>query len=363
MRIAIISSKRKRAGVTSWNRIIAKELTLRGFEVYIFARKGTEATEALKIPGVHLKEMSFGFDLNPLTFLKFWIWFRIKRIDAVITNLRKEIFSGGIGANIAGIPHIRRIGSHIDVNNRLLNRWAQKYSIDHNIVPCKFVLDEILKKFPEYNPDDFSVIYNGREPATIQPEIRASRRKEWGVKPDELVIGYVNQLKRAKGPITLLKAASLLKGKPIKFVLVGSGPDEMMLKEMVNSSGIQDHVIFTGFSSAVPEDMAGFDIGVLPSFSEGFPNVLIEMMSLGLPVIATKVGGIPEAIRHGENGLLFEPGDAKELAKLIDQLITHKEVRDILGKEAKQTVIHHFSRARMIRDLELLLFELVDGKK
>jgi glycosyltransferase involved in cell wall biosynthesis len=146
------------------------------------------------------------------------------------------------------------------------------------------------------------------------------------------------------------------------LVLVGKGDDkgeeEIKLKERVASLGLVDKVLFLGWRPDVDEIMACFDILVLASLNEGMGRVLVEGMAAGLPIVASQVGGIPDLVRNGKNGLLVPPADATSLAKAVCALLKDKEKRKRMG-EAGTKICQQYSTEAMVEQIEDLYRELL----
>jgi len=151
--------------------------------------------------------------------------------------------------------------------------------------------------------------------------------KEFG---QECSLLYVGRLDSIKGVEYLIEGLQKLKEKtdlPVKLKIVGTGDDERNLRKMVTNSSLNDDVAFLGyipFGSDLIEIYRKCDIFVLPSFGEGTPKVLPEALSQGLPVIATTVGGIPDMIENGKNGLLIPPGDSDAIYRATVRLYSNK---------------------------------------
>ena len=146
------------------------------------------------------------------------------------------------------------------------------------------------------------------------------------------------------------------------LVLVGKGDDkgeeEMRLKEQVKNLGLADRVHFLGWRADVDQIMGCFDIFVLPSLNEGMGRVLVEAMAAGLPIVASRVGGIPDLVKDGKNGLLVPPADASALAEAISDLLTDKEKRNRMG-EAGKKMCRQYSAEAMVEQIDNLYKELL----
>ena len=174
-------------------------------------------------------------------------------------------------------------------------------------------------------PNNTSVIHSGVDVHQFSKgaKQRSKKRKELGIPPDCLVVGYVGWLIPIKGVTYLINAmARVVEQHPESIlVLVGKGDDkgeeEIKLKEQVKRAGLVDKVLFLGWRPDVEEIMGCFDIFVLPSLNEGMGRVLVEAMAAGLPIVASRVGGIPDLVKDGHNGLLVPPADAIALEKAM----------------------------------------------
>ena len=193
---------------------------------------------------------------------------------------------------------------------------------------------------------------------------RTGTRKKLGIPPDSLVIGYVGWLIPIKGVTYLVSAmAKVAEGYPRSLlVLVGKGDDkgekEMKLKEQVERAGLEDKVRFLGWRPDVDEIMGCFDVFVLPSLNEGMGRVLVEAMAAGLPIVASRVGGIPDLVKDGKNGLLVSPADATALAKAISALLEDKEKRKRMG-EAGKKMCRPYSAEAMVQQIDDLYRDLL----
>lgn len=148
-------------------------------------------------------------------------------------------------------------------------------------------------------------------------------------------IGYVGRLAAQKRPDLVLEAFSCMR-QPADLVVVGDGPDRQRIEALAAGSPAADRITISGFvpHDAVPGILASLDVLVLPSAYEEMGSVLVEAMASGLPVVASDVGGIPEAVRDGRTGLLVPPGDVPALAAALDRLAADAPLRARLGEQA-----------------------------
>jgi len=167
-------------------------------------------------------------------------------------------------------------------------------------------------------------------------------RRFFKIKPshESDVIGYVGRLEYVKGIDILLKAFITIRAmnRSVKLLIVGDGTLKKYILELAKHHNIEDSVTVTGFvpNTEVPKYLSKMSIFVLPSRREGFPNTLLQAMAAGLPIVTTSVGGVPELITNGRNGLLVPPDNVKELAKAIELLLKTREMARNLAFQARK---------------------------
>jgi len=176
-----------------------------------------------------------------------------------------------------------------------------------------------------------------------------------------VVVGTVAHLSPEKGLKYLVEAASLIPNieKRIRFVIVGNGKCLPELREQVERQKLGNVFHFAGFHSNTSQIMKSFDIFALPSLSEGLSSAILEAMANSLPVIATHVGGIPELVRNGENGLLVAPGDPVALAHAIQRLVDNREESRRMGERGRDRMEEQFTLERKISETEQLCRHLL----
>lgn len=164
----------------------------------------------------------------------------------------------------------------------------------------------------------------------------------------------VANLRTEKAHEVLLHAAARLTPRypHLQFLVVGDGPRGAELRAMAGTLGVATHVNFLGHREDVPALLAGADAFVLPSRSEAFPNGAIEAMAAGLPVVASRVGGLIDLIEDGRTGMLVPPDDPAALAAALESLILSPARASILGSAAREEVTRRYSFERMVRGFE-----------
>ena len=176
----------------------------------------------------------------------------------------------------------------------------------------------------------FAALYNGVDTTQFHPRDKDASRRELKLPADRVIILYVGGLVERKGVKTLIQALARVanSGRPMEIYLAGEGPQQNGLKALASAEGLADRVHFLGeiAKDRVHLWMGAADVLVLPSYSEGRPNVVMEAMANGTPVVATSVNGTSELISDGEDGLLFQPGDVAGLAACMNRLLAQPDL-------------------------------------
>ena len=169
---------------------------------------------------------------------------------------------------------------------------------------------------------------------------------------DHVRVGLVGRLAPEKAiDLFLQSARAVVSNHPkTQFVIAGDGPDRAALQEQTGQLGLEANVTFAGRQENMPAFYASLDVLASSSRQEGLPVALLEGMASGLPVAATRVGAVPEAVLDGETGLLVPPGDPLALAAALEKLIGAPELRTRFGRAGQQRIHEHFSAARMTAD-------------
>jgi glycosyltransferase involved in cell wall biosynthesis len=271
-------------------------------------------------------------------------------------------------ARLAGVPVV--IGSIRDtVEGPPLQRRAHKLVC--RLADCVLVNAEVIKQrliAEGYNGSKIRVIKNGIDLSRFAKKNEDCKvRLEFGLPPAAPLVVVLARLSRFKGIEYFLQAAAIVAKRieEARFLIVGDLKYDQAyrteLKRQATRLGIGRRVIFTGFRLDVPEVLSEASISVLPCHSaEGLSNSLLESMAVGLPVVATTVGGNPEVVEEGTTGLLVPPREPEALARAISLLLANPETARRFGAAGRQRVARHFSLERMTRDTEELYSQLLE---
>lgn len=247
--------------------------------------------------------------------------------------------------------------------HELPNQFCNKFLVDRIIAVSR---DLELRLGTYYGSRKVFYIPNGINccHAGTPRDIKQLRLK-LGVREDDYVIGCVGRLTAVKGQAFLIKALALLlkAQKPAKLILIGEGALRKDLETLSLSLGINDNVIFAGHQEQAREMLHVMDLFVLPSLNEGMPLALLEAMCVSLPIVASRVGGIPEVIEHEKTGILVEPGDEQMLADACDRLRSDQKLSQRLGAASLVKVKMELSSKAMAREVGSLYRSLFRGRK
>jgi glycosyltransferase involved in cell wall biosynthesis len=190
-------------------------------------------------------------------------------------------------------------------------------------------------------------------------------RRLMGVPPDVFVVGWVGRMTAVKRTDDLLRTLRRLVdlGVDARLCLVGDGPDREPLERKAHELGVVKRCLFVGYQEDVGRFYDAFDAMLLPSANEGTPVSAIESLAAGRPVVATRVGGVPDVVRDGIDGFLAEVGDVETLAARLAELAVDPERRRELGRAGRERVLERYAVGRLVADVDRLYRTLLQGEK
>lgn len=272
---------------------------------------------------------------------------------------------GTLAAFLARTPIVVTIhGKHYywtALRRRLAYRAISRYA---TVVAVSRDLKEFIAREVGITRDRITVVHNGVNPLSpISQEDRDHCRAELGIPPCDQVIGAVGSLYSVKGHRFLIDAVpQVLKRFPdTTFLIVGRGELEVALKEQTERLGVANKVMFLGLRQDVPRLLAVMDIFALSSLSEGLSMAILEAMTAGKPIVATRVGGNPELVEEGRTGFLVESQSSQALVTALEILLGNRDTARQMGLCGREKAGREYGVEGMVREY-VALYEAHVGK-
>lgn len=304
--------------------------------------------------------------------------FNFKYLFNLIKIIRKEkvsliqahLLGSGVYSCIAGLltktPVVVTLHGVVDVDGErflsakffILNKLAGR------IVLVSKDLSSRLRALVHLNDGKLSIIYNGADLEAYNLDKHQKLRDELELRSDDYIIGSVGNVRTAKAYDILLKAAALIvKDKPkVKFLVVGDNTNDLYQKmlSLRTSLGLENTVFFLGFRQNIPEFLAGIDIFLLSSVSEGCPVSVVEAMASRVPMVVTDCGGLSEMVEQEVSAVMCEPGSPSALLKGLEHLLNNDELKRTLITNARNEAESRFSMEAMLGSYHAIYEKLLD---
>jgi glycosyltransferase involved in cell wall biosynthesis len=306
-----------------------------------------EKARELNIPAIPLRIRAA---VDPIALVELVNIIRKQRIDVVNTHSGKDTWIGGFAARIGGaglFVRTRHLMVPISASPaNFINRMA-----DGVITTGEYVRETMIRD-NRISPERIISIPTGVSLERFTPGISAEPlRRELGIDADAPVISMVAVLRGAKRHDVFLGAAALLQKRfpRARFLIVGGGPMGPDLTKQIQKLNLSDNVILTGHRSDIPEVMALSDVVVLTSEKEGVPQTLTQAMAMERPVVAARIGGIPDLINDGVTGLFAETASSESFAEKVGGLLEDPALRARIAAAGRRHVLEHFTDISMVQ--------------
>ncbi len=246
---------------------------------------------------------------------------------------------------------------------RLLERWLAHHSTA--LVAVSPQVRDDLVSLGVAPREAFAVVRLGiplEKRVATEPDARERTRTLLGIAPDRFVVGWIGRMTGVKRTEDVLASLARLRelGVDACLCMIGDGPDREDVERRAKALGIVRHCFFLGYQDDVGPFYAALDAFVLPSGNEGTPVSAIEALAAGRPVVASRVGGVPDVVRDGIDGFLVEPGDVDGLAGALARLADDPELRERMGSGARERVLSRYAVDRLVDDMDLLYRSLLE---
>ncbi len=293
-------------------------------------------------------------NISPITdigaFISLYKLFKKEKPDILHTHSSKAGFLGRWAGWLAGVPRIIHTphghvfyGYEFGPLKAAFYLWLERISalITYKLVALTDGEKQESLACGVGKDEQWTIIHSGVDTHVCLPCGDAAARKEMGIPQNALVIGTVARLEPVKGVRFLIECfpTVMYAGNPnVHLVIAGDGQERKMLEALTKKLDIFRSVTFLGMRSDISKVMSTMDIYVQPSLNEGMGKTIIQAQASGLPVVATRVQGIPNAVKEHETAILVAPGDAQALARGILALVNAPETRKCYGIRAKEWV-------------------------
>ena len=366
-KILYIITKSNWGGAQRYVYDMAMGISKNGYEAVVAL--GGNGTLKEKLGGAGIRTITIpNLERNVNIFSEWKVFFdllkiyRIERPNVIHLNSSKI---GGLGALAGRFAKIKRIIFTV-------HGWA--YKEDRNFISRKIIkflswltiifshktiavsLDDYRTAPKLFVKKKTRMIHNGiseikfKEKSAVRNELK--KYAGMSIPKGALIIGTISELHKNKGLPFMIRAVHSLikKGYNITFFIISDGEEKIRLERFIERLGLQDKVFLTGHIDKASEFLQGFDIFTLTSVKEGLPYVLLEAGLAGLPIVATKIGGIPEIVENMKSGILVHPKNALEAERALSFLIDFKKKKEEFGNNLKEKVERDFTLEQMVAD-------------
>lgn len=351
---------------------LATRIDKEKFEIVVCTIKGERDGDLLKL----LRKR--GIETYSLNADRKWQVHKLLKIRRIIKTFQPDIIQSylffdnivaGIFGKLTRVPLVvfgqRNVETHRSFVRNLLDKFT--LPLADFVISNTEAGKEIVVKREKFPADRVYVIANGidmPEAKREKPRLHelVGRNKLPG---QPFVAGFIGFMIEQKGIPYLLEAAEeIARSHPeVVFILIGSGPLKGRMKQLSDEINLGGKVIFAGHRGRGSRYMSLFDVFVLPSLWEGMPNVVMEAMAHSVPVVATKVGGVPELVEHGKTGYIVEPGDASALAKAVEKVVLMNPTeREAMGERGFERMKSEFTFDKMVKSYERLYTQFYEKR-
>ena len=272
----------------------------------------------------------------------------------------------GLRVNVVAMPIGKLAGCKVIATIMSIDAWRKWYHVllDRLTSPCVDLWisnseagKKVAIKREKFTAAKIKVIHNGINLGIYRRVAKdkiIKLKQKYGITENDIVVGEVANLREMKGHKDVINAIPIIiqQYPNIRFFFAGKDASDGEIERYAKAKGVDKYIVFAGYCDNIPEILSIFDIFILPSLWEGLPTSIIEAMAIGLPIIASNVGGLPELIDDGENGILIEPRSPQQLASSILYLLKNKDVAGLMGERNIRIARQNHDIESKARDFE-----------
>lgn len=309
-----------------------------GHTVEFATFRGKALGEHVRAHGYAAREFAVRTKVDPAAVVRMAREFRAQRYDIVHTHLSTSTVNGCLAARLARIPSVATVHG--------LSGKLSFLAADHLVAVSADVRRHMTSQ--GLHESRISIVHNGVDVAPPAPGAREASRAALGIPDHCPTVGTTARLTALKGVDTALQAVARLRDDfpELRYVVFGDGEMEGELRSLAASLDISGNVVFAGYRTDLPQLLPALDVFLFPTLREAMGIALIEAMAAEIPVVATRVGGIPEVVVEG-TGLLVSPSDPVGMADQVGRVLRQPELRQSLVVAARERVRTEYSSARM----------------
>jgi glycosyltransferase involved in cell wall biosynthesis len=331
---------------------MAKFMAARGHDVTVccLRAKGEKGAQ-LEREGGKVVELGKRYRYDLSTLPRLYRLMRREKFDVVDGQMTSGFRWASVAGKLARVPRIVAT----TYNTRFWKSRARRILdtlflrlADVIVTDSRTLIDEIVALAPSLRGKEFRVVYNGVDLSTNGP-IRppAEIKGELGIAPGETVVGLVARIVPHKGHMDFLEAAKRIAAEfpSTRFLIVGRPEDgyEKVVEAKIRECGLESRARVFQYDGNIFDIMGILDVYALPSYSESLPNAVVEAMLMEIPVIATRITGLPEAVKDGETGFLIPTGDPQAIYEKTRLLLSDPGLRARMGKAGRRFAEERFS--------------------
>lgn len=363
MRIMHINSAKNWAGGEVHTHLVCKELVNRGFDVVLACRRNSDIGNVFERDGIKTFRLNLRNAIDIASSYQMAQYCRRQNIDIVHAHLGRDYWLAALIKFF--YPEVKVIFTRhvlVPIKKSVFHRWVMNQA--SKIIAVSEAVKKVVLDSGIVKEKQVATIYNGIDVKSFREASPGILRTELQIKPNTKLVGIVGQVSPHKGQDFLVKSLPLVleQYQDMKCIIIGSDFKNNQyigeLKVLAKSLELEKQVYFLGQRTDIPILLKDLDVFVLASQEEPFGLVVVEAMAAGVPVVATKCGGVLEIIADEETGVLVEYGDMQDLATAVLKLLNDSAMRERIIQNASNKASCMFSRETMVEELLKLYWQI-----